>query len=97
MGNVEIVTKPPSKKWDATTRKNKIIIYGDCDDFFDRPDTVLEEYYHVLEQWNKGKVSRLNNGFAYLLHGYNNKYEREAKRWVDQHLQEYLECLASQK
>jgi len=54
---------------------------------------VLEEYYHVLEQWNKGRLSRLKWLWAER-HGYDkNKYEIEAQTWARDHLQEYLKCL----
>jgi hypothetical protein len=94
IGGVKLEIKPPSKKWSATTRKNKITVYGSCQAFVDDPETVLEEYYHVLEQWNKGRLSRLKYGLAYLFHGYNNKYEKEAKTWVQKNIESYMACLA---
>jgi hypothetical protein len=69
-------------------------VYGSCQAFVDDPETVLEEYYHVLEQWNKGRLSRLKYGLAYLFHGYNNKYEKEAKTWVQKNIESYMACLA---
>jgi uncharacterized protein RhaS with RHS repeats len=98
VGNVQIVTQPPRKNWTATTRKNKIIVYGECDAFFDRPEVVLEEYYHVLQQWNKKRFFKIRYGIQWVLHGYwNNKYEKEAWKWVDENLQAYLDCLARQE
>jgi uncharacterized protein RhaS with RHS repeats len=96
VGGVKIVTKGPSKKWDATTRKNKIIVYGSCEDFFNNPDTVLEEYHHVLRQWNTGRLSRLKYAIAWIKDGYDNKWERESKAWVKDNIQSYLDCLANQ-
>jgi len=92
---VKFQLKNPKKNWEATTRKNKIIIYGTCEGFFaeGKEETVLEEYYHVLEQWNKGRLSRLKWLWAER-HGYDkNKYEIEAQTWARDHLQEYLKCL----
>jgi hypothetical protein len=94
LGGVKLEIEPPSKKWSATTRKNKITVYGSCQAFVDDPETVLEEYYHVLEQWNKGRLSRLKYNLADLFHGYNNKYEKEAKTWVQKNLESYMACLA---
>jgi RHS repeat-associated protein len=95
VGGVKIVTKPPSKKWDATTRKNKIIVYGSCEGFFGKGSepTVLEEYYHVLEQWNTGRLSKLKYIAAWAKDGYDNKWEREAKAWTSANLRAYLDCL----
>lgn len=64
-----------------------------CDTFFNNPDTFLEEYYHVIEQWNKGRISLLSWLWAER-HGYDkNKYENEAKAWVKQHLPEFQDCM----
>jgi RHS repeat-associated protein len=96
VGNVQIVTKGPNKKWKATTRKNTIIVYGECDDFFEDSSTVLEEYYHVMEQWKNKRFFKIRYGIQYALPGYDNKYEKEAWKWVDANLQAYLDCLARQ-
>jgi RHS repeat-associated protein len=86
--------KPPDYPWGATTRKDKIIIYIPCSAFFNDPDTYLEEYYHVIEQWNTGRLSRLKYAIEYAKHGYDkNKYEIEAKDWVKQHLEDFKKCL----
>jgi len=95
VGKVKFQLKGPSKKWAATTRKNKIIVYGTCDEFFagGNEAVVLEEYYHVLEQWNTGRLSLPKYAWANR-HGYEkNKYEIEAQTWARDHVQEYLKCL----
>jgi hypothetical protein len=61
--------KPADYKWGATTRKNEITIVVPCDVFFNDPDTYLEEYYHVLEQWNTGRLSRLLLALSTLFAG----------------------------
>ncbi len=84
----------PSEKWDATTRVNLIRLYISCDEFFSSPSEVLEEYYHVLEQWNTGRLTILGYVDEYLLNGYRcNKYEREAKKYAREHTQELKDCL----
>jgi RHS repeat-associated protein len=90
--------KPADYKWGATTRKNEITIFVPCDVFFNDPDTYLEEYYHVLEQWNTGRLSRLKYAWEYVRHGYdNNKYENEAKDWVKRHRDDFKKCLSCQQ
>jgi RHS repeat-associated protein len=90
--------KPADYKWGATTRKNEITIFVPCDVFFNDPDTYLEEYYHVLEQWNTGRLSRLKYAWEYARHGYeNNKYENEAKDWVKRHRDDFKKCLSCQQ
>jgi Domain of unknown function (DUF4157) len=67
----------------ATTRRNAIYLRGSADDFFADPALLLHEYFHVLRQWNRGRM----NVTAYLAewwrHGYwHNRYERQARRFV---------------
>ena len=93
---IKLEEKKPSDKWAATTRKEKIIIYGTREDFFVSGNelTVLEEYYHVIEQWRTGRMNRLKWLWQSALHGYDgNKYEREAKGWAANNVSKYLECL----
>ena len=67
----------------ATTRRNRILLSGSADDFFADPALVLHEYFHVLRQWNRGRLSRLGYLVELLRHGYwQNRYERQARRFV---------------
>jgi len=79
----------------ATTRRNTIYLRGSLDDFFADPELVLHEYFHVLRQWNRGRL----NQWAYLLEwwrrGYwQNRYERQARRFARMRLQKYARALA---
>jgi hypothetical protein len=67
-----------------------------CQDFLDDYETLLEEYYHVLEQWNTGRISHL--GYLWKSrHGYdNNPIEIEAKQFARDHAQELDRCLQKQ-
>ena len=96
IGGVKIDEKvDPKASYIATTRKNLIIIKIPCNDFLNDPSTVLEEYYHVLRQWNTGRLTMLRYGWEYLKHGYeNNKYEIEAKKFANDHRKEYEKCLS---
>jgi RHS repeat-associated protein len=95
---VKVQEKPkaPNYPWAATTRRNKIIIFVPCDKFFGSNDVVLEEYFHVLNQWNTGRMNRRN----YIwndLHGHDkNKFEREADDFVKKHLPDFEKCLSCQ-
>jgi len=67
----------------ATTRRNRILLRGSADDFFTDPELVLHEYFHVLRQWNRGRLSRGAYVAELLCHGYwQNRYERQARRFV---------------
>jgi RHS repeat-associated protein len=91
---VKIQLKPnPKSGWEATTRRNKIILYVPCDQFFGDNDTVLEEYFHVFQQWNTGRMNRRN----YIwndLHGHDqNKFEKEADDFAKKHVPDLEQCL----
>ena len=67
----------------ATTRRNTIYLRGSLDEFLADPELMLHEYFHVLRQWNRGRM----NLWAYLAEwsrrGYwENRYERQARRFV---------------
>jgi hypothetical protein len=79
----------------ATTRHNTIYLRGSADDFFANPELLLHEYFHVLRQWNRGRM----NVAAYLLEWYRrgywqNRYERQARRFVQLRLAALREALA---
>ena len=67
----------------ATTRRNRILLRGTAAEFFADPELLLHEYFHVLRQWNRGRLSIV----AYLAEcarrGYwRNRYEHQARRFV---------------
>ena len=67
----------------ATTRRNRILLPGSCEEFFADPDLVLHEYFHVLKQWNRGRLSVWRYLVESLQRGYwENRYERHARRFV---------------
>ena len=56
----------------------------EASEFFADPALVLHEYYHVLRQWNRGRLSIARYLAEWLRHGYwSNRYERHARRFVD--------------
>jgi hypothetical protein len=67
----------------ATTRRNRILLRGSADEFFADPALVLHEYFHVLRQWNTGRLSTLRYLREWLRRGYwHNRYEHQARRYV---------------
>jgi len=56
---------------------------GPRSEFFDDPALVLHEYFHVLRQWNRGRLSVARYLAEWVRHGYwSNRYERQARRFV---------------
>jgi hypothetical protein len=67
----------------ATTRRNRIYLRGRAEDFFADPELMLHEYYHVLRQWNSGRLSLWRYLVEWSRRGYwHNRYERQARRFV---------------
>jgi hypothetical protein len=67
----------------ATTRRNRILLRGSAEEFFDDVDLVLHEYYHVLKQWNPGRLSLWRYVVEWGRRGYwDSRYERHARRFA---------------
>ncbi len=67
----------------ATTRRNRILLAGGAAEFFADPELVLHEYYHVLRQWNRGRLSVASYLLEWLRRGYfRNRYEHQARRFA---------------
>jgi hypothetical protein len=67
----------------ATTRRNRILLRGTAQEFFADPELVLHEYFHVLRQWNRGRLSIAWYLAEWLRRGYwHNRYERQARRYA---------------
>ena len=67
----------------ATTRRNRILLAGSATEFFADPALVLHEYFHVLRQWNRGRMSIASYLGEWLRRGYrDNRYERQARRYA---------------
>jgi hypothetical protein len=80
----------------ATTRRNRILLRGSAAEFFADPALVLHEYFHVLRQWNTGRLSTRAYLLEWLRRGYwHNRYERQARRFVDLRLAALRERLAA--
>ena len=67
----------------ATTRRNRILLRGSAEEFFADPELLLHEYFHVLRQWNRGRMTRRGYVAEWLRRGYwRNRYEHQARRFV---------------
>jgi hypothetical protein len=67
----------------ATTRRNRILLRGSIADFAADPALMLHEYYHVLRQWNRGRLTVTWYLAEWLRRGYwRNRYEHQARRFV---------------
>jgi len=78
----------------ATTRRNRILLRGSEAEFFADPALVLHEYFHVLRQWNPGRLSIAAYLRESLRRGYwANRYERQARRFVNLRLAVFRERL----
>jgi hypothetical protein len=71
----------------ATTRRNTIYLRGTAEEFFADPDLLLHEYFHVLRQWNRGRLNQWRYLVESARHGYwANRYEKQARRFVARRL-----------
>jgi hypothetical protein len=75
----------------ATTRRNTIYLRGTLAEFFASPELMLHEYFHVLRQWNRGRMSLWDYLVEWSRRGYwHNRYERQARRFVALRLHAFL-------
>ena len=73
----------------ATTRRNRILLRGSAAEFFADPALVLHEYFHVLRQWNTGRLSTWRYLREWLRRGYwHSRYEHQARRYVELRLRD---------
>jgi hypothetical protein len=70
----------------ATTRRSRIYLRGSAGGFYIRPEMVLHEYYHVLRQWETGRLTTRRYLAESLRRSYrNNRFEIEARTFAAQH------------
>jgi hypothetical protein len=87
VGDVELVEKSWYARLHlgarATTRRNRILLAGPASEFVSDPVLMLHEYYHVLRQWNRGRLTTWRYLVEWLQRGYQqNRYERHARRFA---------------
>jgi hypothetical protein len=70
----------------ATTRRGRILLSVSAHEFWNEPEFVLHEYFHVLRQWQTRELTILR----YLIESYRNGYwlnrfEIEAREFATRH------------
>ncbi|WP_226648297.1 Calx-beta domain-containing protein [Microbulbifer variabilis] len=79
----------------ATTRVNSIYLSKTKEHFYQHSFVVLEEYYHVIRQWNTRRMTAASYLYESAKNGYEkNKYEIEAKGFARENLNRYQQIKA---
>lgn len=70
----------------ATTRCGRILLADSADDFWRDSELVLHEYFHVLRQWQTGRLTRVRYLVEWARRGYwLNAFEIEARDFASAH------------
>lgn len=70
----------------ATTRRGRILLRGAAEDFWNDPELVLHEYFHVIRQWQPRQLTIWRYLVESARHGYwHNCYEIEARAFAAAH------------
>jgi hypothetical protein len=78
----------------ATTRPNRILLSISGARFIANDELLLHEYFHVIRQWRPGHLTRWRYIVESARCGYwNNRYEREARKFAAAFLGLYREYL----
>jgi hypothetical protein len=79
----------------ATTRRERIYLRGTAANFFASPWLVLHEYWHVVGQWRRGRLTVPRYLLECARRGYwNNRFEVEARACADRHAASLARLLA---
>ncbi|HEY0942457.1 MAG TPA: DUF4157 domain-containing protein [Steroidobacter sp.] len=70
----------------ATTRRGRILLRGAARDFWNDPELVLHEYFHVVRQWQPRRLTIWKYLVESARNGYwHNSYEIEARAFAAAH------------
>ena len=70
----------------ATTRRGRILLRGSARDFWNDPELILHEYFHVIRQWQPRRLTIWRYLTECARNGYwNNCYEIEARAFAARH------------
>ena len=82
----------------ATTRRRRIYLRGSAAQFFADAEFVLHEYFHVLRQWEPGRLTVWRYVLEWLRRGYwLNPFEVEARAFAAGHRKRFEWLLAQQR
>jgi Domain of unknown function (DUF4157) len=80
----------------ATTRRDRILLRDSADRFWEDPELILHEYFHVIEQWQPRRLTLWRYIAEWYRNGYwNNAFEIEARQFAARH-RERLRLLIDQ-
>ena len=78
----------------AVTRRNRIYLRGNAQDFFTDPALLMHEYFHVMSQWEPRLLTSCRYVLEWLRHGYwNNRFEIEAREFTAKNLYSFKRLL----
>jgi len=78
----------------ATTRRNRILLRHSAAELWSDPDLILHEYFHVLRQWQPGRLTIWRYLVESLRRGYfNNVFEVEARAFARDHRARFEQLL----
>jgi hypothetical protein len=88
--HIRVFERSPYARWHmgarATTRCNTILLRGPAQEFWQDPELMLHEYFHVLRQWQTGRLTVAKYCVESLQRGYwLNRYEIEARAFASAH------------
>lgn len=70
----------------ATTRRGRILLRGSAADFWNDPELMLHEYFHVIRQWQPRRLTIWKYLVESARNGYwHNSYEIEARAFAAAH------------
>ena len=81
----------------ATTRRNRILLRGRAADFWNDPELLLHEYFHVLCQWQPRRLTIWRYVLESVRRGYwNNCFEIEARAFAARHCRRLAALMRNQ-
>ena len=79
----------------ATTRRRRIYLRDSAHSFFENPEIVLHEFFHVMRQWEPRELTVTRYVLEWLRRGYwDNRYEIEAREFATDQLHRFRAMLA---
>jgi RHS repeat-associated protein len=95
VGDVVVTSDPKMAFPYAITSVNSITTRDSCPGFFSHPGIVLHEYYHVLRQWNAGRLSTFRYLWDNIIDGgyEKNRWEVEARNFAASKLEDFQRCI----
>lgn len=78
----------------ATTRRNRILLRNSAETFWRDDELILHEYFHVVRQWQPGRLTIWRYLVESLRRGYwRNRFEIEAREFAAMHGERFRRAL----